>query len=142
VTDPETLRRLMEGDELARLVLTDEPYNVPIVGHVTSGGHREFAMASGEMSDAEFRAFNEAWMIAALPCLCDGGVFGTFIDWRGCPTVNAAAVTLGLKPRGGLTFNNRPLRLQMGVFLPRSPSCRLRTQKFEMCPRRVLRLSL
>jgi hypothetical protein len=27
-TDPETLRRLMEGDPSARLVLTDEPYNV------------------------------------------------------------------------------------------------------------------
>ena len=97
-TEAETLRQLTEGDELARLVLTDEPYNVPIAGHVTGGGHREFAMASGEMSDAEFRAFNEAWMAAVLSCLCDGGVFGTFIDWRGCPTVNAAAVKLGLKP--------------------------------------------
>jgi DNA modification methylase len=97
-TDPETLRPLMEGAELARLVLTDQPYNVAIAGHVTRGGHREFAMASGEMSDAEFRAFNEAWMAAVLPCLCDGGVFGTFIDWRGCLTVNAAAIKPGLKP--------------------------------------------
>ena len=65
-TDPETLRRLMEGDAPARLVLTDEPYNVPIAGHVTGGRHREFAMASGEMTDAEFLAFNEAWMAAVL----------------------------------------------------------------------------
>jgi hypothetical protein len=37
--------------EQARLVLTDEPYNVPNVGHVTSQArHREFAMAAGEMS--------------------------------------------------------------------------------------------
>ena len=50
------------------------------------------------MSDAEFLAFNEAWIGIALPYLCDGGVFGTFIDWRGCPTVNAAAAKLGLKP--------------------------------------------
>ena len=97
-TDPETLRRLMQGDPPARLVLTDEPYNVPIAGHVTGGHHREFAMASGEMTDAEFLAFNEAWMEAVLPCLCDGGVFGTFIDWRGLPTVSAAAAKLGLKP--------------------------------------------
>jgi DNA modification methylase len=55
-------------------------------------------MASGEMTDAEFLAFNETWMAAVLPCLCDGCVFGTFIDWRGYPTVNSAAVTLGLKP--------------------------------------------
>src|SRR5208337_219261 len=50
------------------------------------------------MTDAEFLAFNEAWMAATLPCLCDGDVFGTFIDWRGCPTVQYAAVKLGLKP--------------------------------------------
>ena len=88
----------MEGDPFARLVLTDEPYNVPIAGHVTGGRHREFAMASGEMTDAEFLAFNEAWMAAVLPYLCDGGVFGTFIDWRGQPIVHAAAVKLGLNP--------------------------------------------
>jgi DNA modification methylase len=97
-TEPEMLRRLTEGDPPARLVLTDEPYNVPIAGHVTGGRHREFAMASGEMTDAQFLAFNEAWMAAVLPCLCDGGVFGTFIDWRGYPTVHSAAVKLGLKP--------------------------------------------
>jgi DNA modification methylase len=97
-TDPETLRRLMQGDPPARLLLTDEPYNVRIAGHVTGGEHREFAMASGEMTDGEFLAFNEAWMEAALPCLCDGAVFGTFIDWRGLPTVSAAAAKQGLKP--------------------------------------------
>src|SRR5207249_2844670 len=75
----------------ARLILTDEPYNVPIANHVTGGAHREFLMASGEMSEAEFLAFNSAWMRAALPFLCDGGLFGTFIDWRGSSTVDAAA---------------------------------------------------
>ena len=86
----------MEGDAPARLILTDEPYNVKIAGHVTGASHREFAMASGEMSDAEFLAFNVAWIEAVLPCLCDGGVFGTFIDWRGLPTVHSAAAKLGL----------------------------------------------
>jgi hypothetical protein len=37
-------------------------------------------------------------MEAVLPCLCDGGVFGTFIDWRGLPTVHLAAAKLGLVP--------------------------------------------
>ncbi len=97
-TDPSTLRGLMNGDHPARLILTDEPYNVPISGHVTGGAHREFAMASGEMSDAEFLGFNVSWMEAALLCLCDGGVFGTYIDWRGYPTVFAAAMKLGLDP--------------------------------------------
>ena len=96
--DPETLRRLTAGNPPERLVPTDEPYNVPIAGHVTGGRHREFAMASGEMTDAEFLAFNEAWMAAVLPCLRDGGVFGSFIDWRGYPTVHSAAIKLGRKP--------------------------------------------
>ena len=97
-TDPAVLARLLEGDAAARLVLTDEPYNVKIAGHVTGGGHREFAMASGEMTDAEFLAFNEMWMAAVLPCLCDGGILGTFIDWRGLPTVHSATAKLGLVP--------------------------------------------
>jgi DNA modification methylase len=35
-------------------------------------------------------------MAAVLPYLCDGGVFGSFIDWRGSPTVHLAATKLGL----------------------------------------------
>jgi hypothetical protein len=81
-----------------RLVLTDEPYNVPIAGHVTGGDHREFAMASGEMTPEQFLAFNVAWIEAAAGYLCDGGMFGTFIDWRGLPTVNAATFRLDLEP--------------------------------------------
>ena len=95
-TEPEILQRLIDGDKPARLVLTDEPYNVRISGHVSGGAHREFAMASGEMTDAEYLAFNVAWMEAVAPCLCEGGVLGTFIDWRGHPTVFAAASKLGL----------------------------------------------
>ena len=97
-TDPQTLQMLAEGDVSARLILTDEPYNVRIAGHVTGGAHREFAMASGEMSDAEFLAFNMSWIESVLPWLCDGGVFGSFIDWRGYPTVFAAAAKLALLP--------------------------------------------
>ena len=78
--------------------MTDEPYNVKIAGHVTGGDHREFAVASGETTDAEFLAFNEAWVAPVLPYLCDGGVCGSFIDWRGFPTVHSAATKLGLVP--------------------------------------------
>jgi DNA modification methylase len=96
-TDPAVLAALM-GHEQARLILTDEPYNVPVAGHVTSGSHREFAMASGEMTDAEFQAFNAAWIGACLPHLCDSGIFGSFIDWRGHPALTTAALQLGLAP--------------------------------------------
>jgi DNA modification methylase len=94
-TDPEVYRTLF-GDESAQLVLTDEPYNVPIAGHVTKGEHREFAMASGEMSETEFGVFNGDWTGAAADHLCDGGLIGTFIDWRGFPIVHAAATSHGL----------------------------------------------
>ena len=89
-TAPAVYAALLQGAQ-ARLIHTDEPYNVPISGHVTKGEHREFVMATGEMSDEQFRAFNEGWMAAAVEHLCDGGVFGTYIDWRGYPTVHAAA---------------------------------------------------
>lgn len=94
---PESYADLWQGEQ-AQLIFTDEPYNVPIVGNVTKGNHREFAMATGEMSDTEFLAFNKDWMAAALAFLDDGGLFGTFIDWRGYPTVHAAACELGLTP--------------------------------------------
>ena len=94
-TDPAVYRSLM-GEELARLIFTDEPYNVPIAGHVSKGEHREFVMASGEMSDEQFRAFNASWIRASIEHLCDGGLAGTFIDWRGFPDVHAAAIEQGL----------------------------------------------
>src|SRR6266849_4611713 len=47
---------LMRGKK-ADMIFTDSPYNVKIDGHATGLGanrHREFAMASGEMTYAEF----------------------------------------------------------------------------------------
>lgn len=97
-TENDVFALLMQGEDPARLVLTDQPYNVRIAGNVTGGPHREFAMASGEMSEPEFLSFNLAWIKAALNHLADGGLFGTFIDWRGLPNVHAAATELGLVP--------------------------------------------
>jgi DNA modification methylase len=96
-TDETVVSSLMQG-QLARLVMTDEPFNVAIGGHVTGGDHHEFVMASGEMTDVEFLDFNRRWIGAALPHLTYGGIFGTFIDWRGLPIVHAAAIELGLLP--------------------------------------------
>ena len=59
VRDPNVSSILM-GGEKASAAFTDPPYNLPIAGHVSGKGsirHREFAMASGEMSAAEFTAF-------------------------------------------------------------------------------------
>ena len=57
--DPRSFETLLDG-ELAQMVFTDPPYNVPIDGNVCGLGrvrHKEFAMASGEMSEAEFSNF-------------------------------------------------------------------------------------
>jgi len=51
--EPEVYAALLEGEK-AQMVFTDPPYNVPIAGHVGGSGavkHREFVMASGEMSE-------------------------------------------------------------------------------------------
>lgn len=44
------------------MIFTDPPYNMKIDGHVSGLSavkHREFAFASGEMTEAEFTAFRE-----------------------------------------------------------------------------------
>ena len=52
--------KTLMGAKRAAAVFTDPPFNVRIDGHATGNGairHREFAMASGEMSAAEFVSF-------------------------------------------------------------------------------------
>jgi DNA modification methylase len=76
--------RLMDGAK-ADLVITDPPYNVVINGHATGNGstqHREFAMASGEMSSAEFIDFLRKAMIAARNHSATGSLAYYFMDWR------------------------------------------------------------
>ena len=82
--DPQTIRRLMEGEQ-ARMVFTDPPYNVPIEGHVGNSGkikHREFAMASGEMSQGEFTAFLQKAFTNMADNSLDGSIHYICMDWR------------------------------------------------------------
>jgi DNA modification methylase len=76
--------KLMAG-ELADLVFTDPPYNVPIDGHVCGSGsvkHREFAFASGEMSSEAFTGFlTETLGQMARHCR-DGAIAYVCMDWR------------------------------------------------------------
>jgi len=74
----------MDG-EIARMVFTDPPYNVPIDGHVCGLGsvkHAEFAMASGEMSQDEFIAFLEATLGRMAEVSADGAIHFVCMDWR------------------------------------------------------------
>ena len=73
------------GTRRAAAVFTDPPYNVKIDGHATGNGavrHREFAMASGEMSEAEFVAFlhNVCRLLAKYGA--PGSVHFVCMDWR------------------------------------------------------------
>jgi DNA modification methylase len=82
--DAETYARLMEGEK-AQMVFTDAPYNVPIAGHVSGLGqvqHREFAMASGEMSADEFTAFLAQVFRHLAAWSVDGSLHYQCMDWR------------------------------------------------------------
>jgi DNA modification methylase len=73
------------GEDRAQLVFTDPPYNVPISGHVGGLGaiqHREFAMASGEMSSAEFTDFLHTVFGHLAAFSADGSIHFQCMDWR------------------------------------------------------------
>ncbi len=82
--DPATIDTLMDG-ELAQMVFTDPPYNVPIDGHVGGSGaikHREFAMASGEMSVDQFTSFLTKAFLNMAEHTVDGSIHFICMDWR------------------------------------------------------------
>ena len=114
-TDAALLRRLMSGGakprlgrrvvsgvgncSLARMVLTDEPYNVHIAGNVTGG--RASRVRDG-LGRNERRRISSPSTKPGWPLLCPisstAALLATFIDWRGYSIVDAAAVNLGLAP--------------------------------------------
>jgi DNA modification methylase len=70
----------------------DPPYNVKISGHANSKGrHREFAMASGEMTQAAFRDFLADTLGVAAKVSRDGAVHFICMDWRHMDDVSAVA---------------------------------------------------
>lgn len=69
----------------AAAVISDPPYNVRISGNVSGLGaikHREFAMASGEMTEAEFVAFLAKCCSLFAHHSIGGSLHFLFIDWR------------------------------------------------------------
>jgi len=80
----ESYKALMAGRRAA-VVFSDPPYNVKIDGHVCGNGetrHREFAMASGEMSEAEFVAFLSTSLRLLARHSALGSVHFICMDWR------------------------------------------------------------
>ena len=96
--DEDAFDRLMHGQKAA-MVFIDAPYNKRIVGHVGGLGqiqHREFAMASGEMSELEFREFLalNAKLLAAHAQ--DGAIIEMCMDWGGLLSLQLAIADAGL----------------------------------------------
>ena len=79
--------------ETAQIVVTDPPYNCKINGFVCNTNHKEFAMASGEMSNEQFAGFLNTILKNLHNFSSDGSLHYIFIDWRGINTL----LTEGLK---------------------------------------------
>jgi DNA modification methylase len=79
-----TYRQLMQGEQ-AQFVFTDPPYNVPIEGNVSGLGrkrHRDFAMATGEMTSEEFTRLLREVFSNLVAHSSDGSIHDVCLDWR------------------------------------------------------------
>jgi DNA modification methylase len=75
------------------MVFSDPPYNVVIDGNVSGLGanrHREFAMASGEMTSPEFTNFLEKAFANMVAHAKDGAIHFLCMDWRHLAEISAA----------------------------------------------------
>ncbi|MDD3014163.1 MAG: site-specific DNA-methyltransferase [Candidatus Gastranaerophilales bacterium] len=77
--------KLLFEDKKANMVFTDPPYNVKVDGHVCGLGkikHKEFSMASGEMSEDEFQDFLIDSFSLLKEFSTDGSLHFICMDWR------------------------------------------------------------
>lgn len=90
--EKDTFKQLL-GNKRADMIFTDPPYNVKIEGHVCGAGkthHKEFGMASGEMTQSEFTSFlsqnfnllKEYSRLGSLHYIC--------MDWRHLEEISQA----------------------------------------------------
>lgn len=90
--DVSVYQRLL-GSDRADMIFTDPPYNVRISGHVGGRGrtkHREFAVASGEMSSGQFQAFLEQVLGHCAHYSINGSIHFVCMDWRHMAELQAA----------------------------------------------------
>jgi DNA modification methylase len=95
---PQTFATLLDGAKAAAVV-SDKPYNVPIAGHVSGLGkktHKEFAMASGEMSEDTFAEFLLTSLCRCRENVQAGGIIYAFMDWRSIAPLIVAGQRAGL----------------------------------------------
>ncbi len=75
----------MLGGKKAQMVFVDPPWNVPIEGNVSGLGsikHKNFLMASGEMSEFEFSVFLKTILGNLVAFSIDGAISFICMDWR------------------------------------------------------------
>ena len=85
--------KLLMGDHRASVIFADPPYNDPIDGYVAGFGrihHAEFAMASGEMSEAEFTGFLFTVFSHLARSSENGALQFICMDWRHATELLAA----------------------------------------------------
>ena len=73
------------GEEQVGMIFTDPPYNLPIERNVSGKGkvrHTNFALAAGELSEAEFTQFLETSLGLAAQRCRDGAIAYVCMDWR------------------------------------------------------------
>jgi DNA modification methylase len=91
--DADSFHKLL-GSEKAQMAFADPPYNVRVNGHVSGLGkrrHREFAMASGEMSSKAFADFLTTSFTRMTEVLVDGAIAYVCMDWAHTGELLAAA---------------------------------------------------
>lgn len=96
---PETYEAVL-GDEAADAVFTDAPYNVPVDKHICGLGkvkHREFAMASGEMSEDAFAEFLTHVHERLYARMKAGGIAFSCMDWRSISPLIVAGESVGFE---------------------------------------------
>lgn len=104
--DGQVFNRLLEGERV-RAVWSDPPYNVPIAGHVMGLGkiqHREFAMASGEMSEEQFTSFLARYLALAKEHSLAGALHYVCMDAAHGLEVLTAARQAGLRLKTTCTW--------------------------------------
>jgi DNA methylase/ParB-like nuclease domain len=111
--EDESFQVLLRGREIG-MVFVDPPFNVQIKGHVSGNGkakHREFAMASGEMSSVEFTQFLTKVMRLLANHSRDGSLHFHCMDWRHLPEILEAGgsvydelknICVWVKDKGGM----------------------------------------
>ncbi|MDP3675583.1 MAG: DNA methyltransferase [Novosphingobium sp.] len=77
--------QILLGEERARCVFSDNPYNIKILGNVSGLGrvkHGEFVMGSGELSKKEFTEFLSSVFVLLARYSVDGAIHFQCMDHR------------------------------------------------------------